>query len=530
MDLQSQTNATRNQATLSDTVCPDVGDWLAGILLAAICSMFILVRIPVAYLQPGGQDEDQYSVPGLTVLATGIPRLPNLPARNPESVFYRADEALFAQMPLYFYWQAAFYAALPDQYGTARLSSAIAGLVAIASVFWIARQLTGRNEAGLMAAGLLSWSRWFYFAATTSRPDQLCVAWSLLAVACFLQSRNLERRDRWLCLSGFCLGFSGLTHLFAISTAIPLGLWSAADEVGGARRIRSFSFISGCALVTVALWIPLILAYPEAFRGQFHNQFVSGTGDSLWGRILSPAAALRYQWSGMLNHIGWPQMILPSGAVLICALFSMRRRQALWIGVILTGIGSALGVVLMLGDHHLGFGYWGVPAALAYVAAASLPIRASNFAGLPNWSRRWVAMSLFGAMCLAHVPGCGLRTLVVYWQHRHDVRYNAPRFAQELMRSIPPDARCSVDAQFLLDFYVSGRPTLNLQSMPKYFLTQQHPYDYMIVSRFGVAERTAELADGELLQTLGIRDDPFACYAEIYRPRSHPQAIDPTDQ
>ncbi|OYW16885.1 MAG: hypothetical protein B7Z55_13645, partial [Planctomycetales bacterium 12-60-4] len=138
---------------------------------------------------------------------------------------------------------------------------------------------------------------------------------------------------------------------------------------------------------------------------------------------------------------------------------------------------------------------------------------------LSQWSRRAIVLAALVGLCAAHVPGCGLRTLLVHWRHRDEVAYNAPRFARALMQEIPADARCSVDAQFLLDFYVSGRPTLNLQSMPKYFVTQDHPYDYMIVSRFGIAEGTAKLADGELIRTVGIRDDPFACYAEIYRPR-----------
>src|SRR5688572_5310104 len=94
--------------------------------LAVIALIFLVVRAPVMYHQPGGYDEDFYSVPGLTILDSGLPRLPHVPARNPESVFLHADQVLYSEPPLYFYLQAMLYSLLPDVYGTARLTSAIA--------------------------------------------------------------------------------------------------------------------------------------------------------------------------------------------------------------------------------------------------------------------------------------------------------------------------------------------------------------------------------------------------------------------
>ncbi len=506
----------------------DLGAWTSFWTLAGILGLFLVLRVPSAYLQPGGQDEDYYAVPGLAVLESGLPRLPTLPARNPESVFYQADVALFAEPPLYFYWQALFYAVLPDLYGTGRLASAVAGLAALAALFGIGRSVTGRNDVGLMAAMLLSVSRWFYFGATTARPDQLSGTFGLLAVAALLASRH-RHRERWLAVSGICIGCGGLTHFLAITYAVPLGLWAVMNEATWRRRGASFTRITLPAMSVALCWVPFIATYPEPFRKQFHNQFVAGTGDSLLMRLVWPWEALRFQGAGMVQHIGWPQTMLTCGALLFCWAYSWRRRQSDWLGVIGTAGLSSYLLCVCLADDHLGLGYWTVPAGLAYLCAASLPIRMAHWAGRSQWSQGMVVAVVFGGLCLAHLPGCGLRTLIVLWQHRHDVRYHAPQFAQEIMRSIPPDARCSVDAQFLLDFYVSGRPTLNLQSMPKYFLTQEHPFDYMIVSRFGVAEKTAELVDAELIQTLGLRDDPFACYAEIYRPRSRTQALDPKD-
>lgn len=81
----------------------------------------MLYACPLIYRQAGGQDEHLFAVPGWTVAREGVPRIPYVPGRDPASVFYRADEALFALPPAYFYWQAPFFLVLPAGYGTARL-------------------------------------------------------------------------------------------------------------------------------------------------------------------------------------------------------------------------------------------------------------------------------------------------------------------------------------------------------------------------------------------------------------------------
>ncbi len=103
------------------------------------------------YRQPGGQDEDCYAVPGWTFLKEGIPRLPHIPARNPESVFYRAEEAIYCEPPFYFCFQSLFYALFPVCYGTARLSSTV-------PVFWLPSRVSicivkgkGRRSPGFGA-------------------------------------------------------------------------------------------------------------------------------------------------------------------------------------------------------------------------------------------------------------------------------------------------------------------------------------------------------------------------------------------
>ena len=128
------------------------------------------------FAQAGGQDEDYFAVPGWTILREGVPRIPYVPSRDLEGVFYKADEALLALPPLYFYWQACVYAVVGPGYAQARLASAIAGAVAIVLVYFLGRSFQLAEPAALWGAGLYSMSRLFFFPATTARPDMLCSA------------------------------------------------------------------------------------------------------------------------------------------------------------------------------------------------------------------------------------------------------------------------------------------------------------------------------------------------------------------
>ena len=134
-------------------------------MLGFTCLTFLVVRVPVAYMQPGGQDEACYAVPGMMVLRNGVASLPHVPARNAESVYYRADQALYSEPPLTFYLQAVLFAVLPDQYGTARVVSILAGIGMLLMLFLFAKQLGITTAAALWGVALLSCSRWLYFAA-----------------------------------------------------------------------------------------------------------------------------------------------------------------------------------------------------------------------------------------------------------------------------------------------------------------------------------------------------------------------------
>lgn len=126
------------------------------VALVALGLVFLLVRVPLMYRTFGGQDEDYYAVPGSTILDDGIPRIPYVPSRDSRGVFYKADEALLASPPLYFYFQAVVFLVFGPGYGPARLTSAFAGLAALWCVYLLGKRFYDSERVALGATGLYS--------------------------------------------------------------------------------------------------------------------------------------------------------------------------------------------------------------------------------------------------------------------------------------------------------------------------------------------------------------------------------------
>ncbi|MFO1093458.1 MAG: glycosyltransferase family 39 protein [Planctomycetaceae bacterium] len=339
---------------------------LAGLVL--IAALFLALRVPVMYHQPGGYDEDFYAVPGLTILRTGIPQLPHVPARNPESVFLYADTALYSEPPLYFYFQAAFYSVLPHVYGTGRLASAIAGLGIVACVYFLSRAAGAGVMAALAGAALLSLSRWFYFPAICARPDTLCGLFGLAAILALVEWRR-DSRMTSLLLVGILLGLGGLTHFFAIIYAMQIGLvvawWSR-----GWKRLVNFGVVTATAIVVFCAWVPLITMAPDVFKSQLGNQLGGTSGGPMWLRVALPWASLRSQLTVMWEHIGAIQCVIPTAATLLSTYLGITSRNPVLTLVCGFAWSAMYLICVMVGPDHPVYGYWVYPAGLMFVALA----------------------------------------------------------------------------------------------------------------------------------------------------------------
>lgn len=475
------------------------------------------------FRQPGGMDEDWYAVPGWTVAHQGIPRVPYAPSREPDRAFYRADEVLFALPPGYFYWQAPFFLVLPAGYGTARLASAVAGLAAVGLVYQLGRAFYGHCSAGLWAAGLYSFSRVFFFPAQTARPDMLCAALGLGAV---LATWHWHSSGRWGCLwgAGGLLGLAALTHPFALVFALQLGVWVLVAGRGFRGRMAAGAILAGCTLAVLALWLPLVAGHPEVFRVQFGNNVLDRAGPGLVSRLLFPWPALAYQAKILVEHAQGSQVALMLFGLAGVTLIDLRRQSGPRTAWVLAW--SSIYLLAACQGIHPTKGYWCYPGALMFLCLGR--VIAVAVEGASHRLPRPVAVA--GAAALAFLtllPGSGIRTWVAHLRHWSEIDYNAPRFARRLLRDLPVDARLTVDPGYVLDAFLAGRPT-TLGVTDRLFLESTHfPYDYLIAGRYGMDNDFAEQFDAELVRAYGDRDDIFACYAEIYRPRSRPDGGEP---
>ncbi|HEV3023659.1 MAG TPA: glycosyltransferase family 39 protein, partial [Pirellulales bacterium] len=330
-------------------------------LLAAIMVAFVVVRGPLMYRQYGGQDEDCYAVPGLTVAREGIPRLPYAPARNHDSYFYRIDEALFCEPPGSFYWQAPFFLVLPAGYGAARAASAVAGLIAVIVVYHLGRRMLGGEAVGLWAAGLYSVSRLFFFPATTARPDMLCGLFGLAALLA-TWSWHTAPRARALATAGALVGLGMLTHPFAIVYCLQVGAWVFFASRGW-RRLTAPALLVGCALAAFALWIPLIVAYPELFRVQFFNNIVHPAAPGMAARMLVPWDSLLHHGAQLIEHAQVPQLVLMSAGLLASTALALAWRKPC-AAMLVSLTWSSCFLLSTAAGVRPSKGYWCYPGAL----------------------------------------------------------------------------------------------------------------------------------------------------------------------
>lgn len=484
------------------------------IVLGLILAAFVAVRLPVLWRQPGGIDEQYYGIPGLTILESGVPRLPHVPQRDPTRIFYLADHALFAEPPLSFYWQAVFYSVLPDRYGAARVASGVAALGVIWLVYELGRLVYRSETAALWGAGLFSAMRSFYFPAIAARPDTLCMFFCLAALL-FVGRFRIKARITSLILSGVCLGLAGLTHPLAVVPAIQITVWLMLASAGW-RRITYPAMLAGIALSVFCLWTPLILQYPEEFRAQFFNNILRPTGPGLLTRLAFPLDSLGEHSRIMLAQIGLTQYSLLLGGLCAAGMMELCRRDKAGAAAWLLAA-SSIYLASTLAGGHTGF-FWCYPTALlALTLGRAVAVAAEMLFAQGRWGSclAWAgAIALIGLM----LPGSGLRASWAHLQHWNDRNYDAPAFAAQIMNDFPPEARYTVDREFVLDFLVAGRQTLIAESTPLFFSPENYPYDYLILSRKGIEERVAVKMNGELIRTYGDPDDLFACYAEVYRP------------
>src|SRR6516162_5266300 len=112
--------------------------WRDRMMLAAVVAVFLAWHVPLMYRTAAGQDEEHYGIVGVAIHEVGIPRIPYIPSRDPETVDCGIDVAAYTLPPLSFYLEALVHLVLGDGLGQARMASALEGLGAVTLVYALA--------------------------------------------------------------------------------------------------------------------------------------------------------------------------------------------------------------------------------------------------------------------------------------------------------------------------------------------------------------------------------------------------------
>jgi len=479
--------------------------------LVLIVAGFLVLRLPPVWRQPGGQDEQWYAVPGYTVATEGVPRIPYVHADDPDTIFHRADEALFALPPLFFYCQALFFLTLPPGYGTARLVSVCAAVGGIVLVFLLARRWYRDDAAALWSAGLYAASRALMFPAVTARPDMLCGVMGLAAILA-IERWRADGVRRWLVTAGVLLGLGMLTHPFAIVFCVQTVFLVLFTPGRPQVRLISALVLVGTAVAVFSLWLPLIVANPAAFEAQFFNNVLNRSGLGLLSRVVMPWHWVASQLSLLSAHIGPAQLVVMSAGLFGSTLLDLRARSGLSRGTVLAWtsvylMGAALG-------RHPATGYWCYPAAVLFVCCGRTAV--VLFRTLRQRAR-WISIAVGAMMVLVMIPGSGTRLWLAHIRHWSDDSHNSRIFIRQVIEQLPEGGRFLVDPAWVLDFYLAGRKCTPLEAQEQYFRMSDFDYDYIVAGQYGLSHGFADRLDAQRFASFGDSDNPFACYIEVFQ-------------
>ncbi|QDV34564.1 ArnT family glycosyltransferase [Tautonia plasticadhaerens] len=486
----------------------------SGLILALMMAGFLAWQVPLFYRIRAGQDEDFYGVPGMMILRSGLPTIPYLPARDPGSVFYRADEALYTLPPLGFYLEAAVHLVLGDGLGPARVSSAGAGMAAVALVWSLAGRWSGSARGALLAAASYVFCRAFLFPSTTARPDMAAIAFGLGAI--WWTARD-GRRWREVTLGGLCSGLSLLCHPIGLVPTAQVGLALLIGAGSWRRKLGKAGLFGLASLTAFGLWLPMIALHPDLFRIQFGGNVLGRAGPGLGRTLLGLPGVVAYQARQFLDHVGPIQAGL-YGAGMTWASREALRGDARMKRVAYHAASASMLLVLFMGRHHIR-DYYGYPAALLGVTVG---LGLDRAAGLLDGrlGRRAASAVAAGALGLALVPGSGLRVLAAHLGHWDDPNYRVEVFADRILADIPPGALVAADGSLVLEFFERGHPVVEALVDPFFFDVRSQPFDYAVFGPVGLEQARPGIEGLELVRTYGDRADPFGHYAELYRRKS----------
>ncbi len=343
----------------------------------------------------------------------------------------------------------------------------------------------------------------------------LCTMFLLAAVVALVRWHEKPDRRRWLIVTGLLLGMAGLTHPFALVGCLQAALVVVISALKWREKLIALLLLTGACLVPLLFWLPLITAHPDLFRHQFFGNVVDRSSGGLLFRLVWPWESLAYHARLLWEHAGLWQFVLMVAGLIGGTLIDVRRRGGPRLILLLAW--TSVYLLPVCAGTHPTKGYWSYPGALLMLCLARTLVVAGGALAARISHPRLVAITMGLLVGVLLIPGSGVRATLAHLRHWNDVNYDRTRFVEQMLAQLPRDAKFTVDPAFVYDWYLSGRPTILGVDVTMYFQCSDHDWDYLIASRYALDNDLPRRLGGELVTSFGDRDDPFACYAEVYR-------------
>ena len=216
--------------------------------------LFSLLRFPTPFI-----DEAWYADHAWGLLHTGRPLGPL------HQGIFTVIEGAWTYFPLLGPWLPALAIKLLGfNLFAVRLVSLIFGLLLLAAIYGIARQLYG-GRAGLFALISTSLSYAFFYSAHLARPDVIVAAAGYGAIALYLTDRGRSFSFKSM-LAGLLIGLAFDYHPNAAFFGPTLVALYLSDHGAAALKHKGFwSFIAGCGAALTLYAAVHIVPYPQTF-------------------------------------------------------------------------------------------------------------------------------------------------------------------------------------------------------------------------------------------------------------------------
>lgn len=242
------------------------------ILSLVIAAIFLTLASGSALTNRPQIDEGMFASPALNLARDGF--FGTTVLETEDSSLTRIEERTYWVMPLFLLNAAASFKILGFGLFTMRLVSILMGLILIIAGYLIALKLSENKNIALLGAALLACDYMVLDTASQARPDMMCAALGLSAIAAFLVWRE-KNFSLAVLLSQTLVVLAGLTHPNGILAFFALAFLTLYFDF---RQIKLKHL--GIALIPYLIggtaFGLYILQDPQAFKDQFIDNALMG--------------------------------------------------------------------------------------------------------------------------------------------------------------------------------------------------------------------------------------------------------------